>query len=110
LGRTGRLREPEDNMNTLTWATVTVEFTARPEGAEDKANEIAYTIQTTTAQKPYRPTHRSRIAWEDGTLDYIYEASIQIMDSAVEAGTASVAAALLERGLVDSDAAVSVTL
>lgn len=85
------------------WAVLEVAFTATPADASDKAEAIGKVLDEALPDAEWhRPAHRSRIAWDNGTLDYTFEVSVHgfKQDLAVQA--------LMHHGLIDNPAALVV--
>lgn len=79
------------------WRVLEIAFTATPADAEEKFQAISNALTNAEAADQFhRPAYRSRIAWENGTLDYTYEVSVHGFkhDLAVET--------LMHHGLMDN--------
>lgn len=93
----------KDKVTDAAWGVLEVAYTATPEDAQGKFDQIVATLdEAEVAEEIRRPTHRSRIAWDNGTLSYIFEASVLRLDEekAVEA--------LMSHGIIDNPASVVV--
>lgn len=73
------------------WQSFEYEFTATPTTSQAVADAITDVLGP--LGELYRPTHRSRIAWADGSLTYLYEVTTRGMHH--EAAVAALAKAEL---------------
>lgn len=92
----------------MNWKVCTVDFEATAQSSDEKYKAINGLV--TDGVKFHRPLYRSRILFDDGTLEYRYEVCIEF-DAGFEDDevAANLAKALIEAGLIDNAEAVRVS-